>query len=541
MRNVVLIGFMGTGKSVVGALLARRLGWRCIDTDRHVETRQHTSVARIFSRRGEAYFRELEARAVAEVAAQSEVVIATGGGVVLRPDNMAQLRQHGWIVALTAPKDLLLRRLSEGKSRPLLRGDLRVTIPKLLAERERFYRDADLIVDVAAASPERVVSAIMSFLGKRERHATVVRLEGRSYPIYVGDGILPLLPVDLTAMGAGRAVAVLSHPQLHHLARTTLPRVLRAWGYEVTAVGVAAGERSKGLAVASRVYDHLARAGFDRSSTLIGVGGGVVGDLGGFVAATYMRGIRLIHVPTTLLAMVDSSIGGKTGVNHAGVKNLIGAFYQPTEVLADVRLLATLPDRELRSGLAEAIKTAMIGDAQLFDYLERYLEAILHRDTRPLVEVVSRCVAFKARIVETDERDARERQMLNYGHTIAHAVEAAAGFGRYTHGEAVAIGMALEATLARRLGVVDAGTVERQNALLARAGLPTTTQRLDQRALARAVRLDKKMRNGVLRCPLLRGVGKVVLEQEVPEPLLREVLAGGHSARRLRPQSQPAR
>ncbi len=541
MRNVVLIGFMGTGKSVVGALLARRLGWRCIDTDRYIESRHHTTVARIFARRGEAYFRELEARAIAEIAATPQVIIATGGGVVLRPDNMTQLRRHGWIVALTAPRDVLLRRLNDGHVRPVLRGDPRATVPRLLAERERFYRDADLIVDVGAAVPERVVNAIVAFLGKRERHTTTVRLEERSYPIHVGEGIVSLLPADLVALGAGRAVAVLTHPQLGRVAKPPLPRLLREWGFVVTVLEVPPGERSKSLAMAARLFDRLARARVDRAGTLIGAGGGVVGDLGGFVAATYMRGIRLIHVPTTLLAMVDSSIGGKTGVNSAGVKNLVGAFYQPSEVLADVRLLATLPEREVRSGLAEAIKTAIIGDPELFDYLEEHLEAILHRDSQPLVEVVRRCAAFKARIVETDERDTRDRHVLNYGHTVGHAIEAAAGLGRYTHGEAVAIGMAVEAAVARRLGVVDASTVERQNALLARAGLPTTARRLDHRALARAVRLDKKVHNGVLRCPLLRGVGKVLLEQDVPEALLREVLADAHNPRRLRSQPKPAR
>ncbi len=541
MRNVVLIGFMGTGKSEVGQLLAQRLGWPCIDTDRYIEARQHATIAQLFARRGEAYFRELEARAVAEVALRTEVVIATGGGVVLRPENMAHLRRSGWVVALTAAKDVLLRRLSGGKHRPLLRGDARQTIPRLLAERERFYHDADLIVDVSTASPARVVEAIVGFLGKRERHTIVVRLEGRAYPIHVGDGILSLLPAELRTLGAGRRVAVLTHREIQRTERLKLHRILRAWGYGVTVLVAAAGERSKRLTMAAHLFDQLARAGFDRSSTLISLGGGVVGDLGGFVAATYMRGIRLIQVPTTFLAMVDSSIGGKTGVNHAGVKNLVGAFYQPAAVVADVQLLTTLPDRELRSGIAEVIKTAIIGDATLFEYLERYLEALLHRDHRTLVEVVARCAAFKARVVEADEREQGDRQILNYGHTVGHAVEAAAGLGRLTHGEAVAIGMALEATVAHRLGVVDATTVERQNALLRRAGLPVAARRIDRRAFTRALQLDKKIRDGVLRCPLLRGVGKVLLEQEVPERLLREVLASGTRARRLRSQPQPAR
>jgi 3-dehydroquinate synthase len=274
---------------------------------------------------------------------------------------------------------------------------------------------------------------------------------------------------------------------------------------------------------------------------VLALGGGVVGDLGGFVAATYMRGIRLIQVPTTLLAMVDSAIGGKTGVNHAGAKNLVGAFYQPALTVADVQWLVTLPERELRSGLAEVIKTAVIGDAGLFDYLEQHLPAVLRRDTAALVDVIARCAAFKARVVEADEREQSERRILNYGHTIGHAVEAATGFRRLSHGEAVAIGMAMEAGLAQRMGLAAPKVVERQNALLARAGLPTHLGRVRRTAVWRAIGLDKKIRDGVLRCPLLVGIGEVAREQEVPDTLLREVLVGGKSTGRLRTQPQSAR
>lgn len=543
MRNVVLIGFMGTGKSEVGLLLARRLGWTFIDTDRRIEARERGTVAQIFARRGEDYFRDVEAKVVAEAASRRDAVIATGGGVVLRPENMTHLRRQGWVVSLTAPVDVLVKRLGDAKARPLLRptpsgtgqGDgVRETVVRLLDQRRPLYRDADLLVDVSDAAPDRVVDAIVAFLRARDRSTIPVRLAERSYPVHVGDGILALLPGDLREAGVGRKVVVLSHRTLARGPGAELLAVLKAWGYEALPLDVPVGESSKSLAVVSRLYTRLARARIDRYGTLIALGGGVVGDLGGFVAATYMRGIRLAQVPTTLLAMVDSSIGGKTGVNHAGVKNLVGAFYQPVVTVADVRMLGTLPERELRSGLAEVIKTAVIGDAVLFDYLEQHLTAVLRRDMAALVEVISRCAAFKARVVEADEREQSERRILNYGHTIGHAVEAAAGFRRITHGEAVAIGMALEARLAQRLGLAAAAVVERQNALLARAGLPTKLGAVNRSAVWRAMALDKKIRDGVLRCPLPVGIGEVVREQEVPDALLQEVLAGGQDPRRLR-------
>lgn len=549
MRNVVLIGFMGTGKSEVGRLLARRLGWRFVDTDRQVELREGASVAQIFARHGEAYFRTAEAKAVAKVAAGRDTVISTGGGVVLRPENMLHLRRHSWIISLTAPVEVILSRLGEAEGRPLLRpaptgagqrtsraralrkADMRQTVTRLLSERRPLYRDADLILDVSATAPARAVDAIVAFLGRRERQIIPVRLDDRAYTIYVGDGILPLLPADLGALEAGAQVAVVSHRPLLRTVGKGLAAALAAWEFDPLTLDVPTGEGAKSLAVVSQLCTKLARARFDRNSTLVALGGGVVGDLGGFVAATYMRGIRLVQVPTTLLAMVDSSIGGKTGVNHAGVKNLVGAFYQPAEVLADVRLLSTLPARELRSGLAEVIKTAVIGDPFLFEFLEREVDAVLARDPRALAEVITHCAAYKARIVELDERERRQRMVLNYGHTIGHAVEAAAGLGRLTHGEAVAIGMALEAHVAQRLGLVPPGTVQRQNDLLRRAGLPVVTPRVNPRLLWRAMALDKKMRNGMVRFPLLKGIGEVLLEQEVPEVLLREVLSGARAGR----------
>ncbi len=536
---------MGTGKSEIGQLLARRLGWTFIDTDRRVESRERATVAQIFARRGEEYFRAVEAQIVADVASRRDVVIATGGGVVLKPENMMHLRRRGWIVSLTASVDVLVDRLGEAPTRPLLRspsGGVREQLVRLLDQRRPLYRDADLLVDVSDATPARVVEAVVAFLRARDRITIPVRVDDRLSPVHIGDGILALLPGDLSETGAGRQVVILSHRGLGPVAGARLIAGLKAWGYETLEVDVPVGEATKSLPAAARIYTRLARARTDRASTLIAVGGGVIGDLGGFVAATYMRGIRLVQVPTSLLAMVDSSIGGKTGVNHAGVKNLVGAFYQPALTVADVRVLSTLPDRELRSGLAEVIKTAVIGDATLFDHLEQHLPAILRKETGVLVEIIARCAAFKARVVEADEREQSERRILNYGHTIGHAVEAAAGFSRLTHGEAVAIGMALEAQISQRLGVAASSVVDRQNKLLARAGLPTTLGPVNRRAVWRAMALDKKIRDGVLRCPLPVGIGEVVREQEVPDKLLQEVLGSAPSIPlRRRPGPRPRR
>lgn len=539
MRNVVLIGFMGTGKSAVGQIVAKRLGWAFVDTDRRIAARERATIPQIFARRGEAYFREVEARVIAEVARRIDTVIATGGGAVLRPENMRRLREGGWIVSLTAPTDVLVRRL-DGAGRPLLRGDVRGSVARLLEQRRPLYRDADLMIDVSRATPERLADAIIEFLGRRERRTIAVRLLTRSYPVHIGDGILPLLGADLLATRAGRRVAVLTHRSLRPAVDTTLVATLRAAGFDPAVLEVAAGEQSKSLAAAGTLFARLAALRCDRNSTLVTAGGGVIGDLGGFVASAYMRGIRLIHVPTTLLAMVDSSIGGKTGINHARVKNLVGTFYQPAAVYADVRWLRTLPERELRSGMAEVIKTAVIGDPALFTFLEQHLGAVLRREPPALAQVIARCAAFKARVVETDEVERAERQILNYGHTIGHAVEAAAGFRQLAHGEAIAIGMALEAALAHRLGLLDAATVQRQNALLARAGLPVHLPAVNRRAVWRALLLDKKRKDGALRWPLLVGIGTVRREQEVPDGLVAEVL-GGPRARCVRPQPQPPR
>jgi 3-dehydroquinate synthase len=288
-----------------------------------------------------------------------------------------------------------------------------------------------------------------------------------------------------------------------------------------------AGEAHKNLDAVAKVLDALAQLGATRDACVLALGGGVVGDIAGFAAACWMRGIDFVQFPTTLLAMVDSSVGGKTGVDHPAGKNLIGAFHQPRAVIADLDTLATLPDRELRAGLAEVVKTACIGDADFFAWLEAHVDALLARDADALTHAVVTCCRFKAGVVMRDERERGERALLNLGHTFGHALEAEAGYGTLLHGEAVAIGMMLAARLSTHLGMAGADDGGRLQGLLQRIGLPTATPPgMAPDALLARMRLDKKNRSGALRLILWRGIGRAEIVTDVAEADILQLLDG---------------
>lgn len=353
-----------------------------------------------------------------------------------------------------------------------------------------------------------------------------VTTPGGSYEVVVAHGALDHLPERLHRASLRGAAWVISDDQVFPRYAPALIERLRAAGYNAHGYAVPAGEPSKDLAMAARLYDWLIGNGVERRDVVLALGGGVVGDLAGFVAATVLRGIALVHLPTTLLAMVDSAIGGKTGVNHPLGKNLIGAFHQPRLVLADTATLATLPPRELRAGWAEVIKHAVIRDADLFADLEASTDpASLQGEA--LAAIIRRAARVKIEIVNIDERETGERMLLNYGHTLGHAIEAACGYGDLLHGEAVAIGMHLEAQIATRLGMVDAGFVERQERLLRAYGLPTALPpgvAVDD-LLERMLR-DKKVRAGRVRWALPLGVGAATVRDDVSESVVRGVLEG---------------
>ena len=351
-----------------------------------------------------------------------------------------------------------------------------------------------------------------------------VNLASRAYRIIVAAGARADVGAQLAKLSVGRRVALLTDATIRRLHGEPVTRGLVAAGFEVTEVLLPEGEQAKTLDVLREVWDDLLEAGCDRTSTVVAVGGGAVGDLAGFAAATYMRGINFVQVPTTLLAQVDASIGGKTAIDHPRAKNLIGAFHQPRLVMVDPAALTTLPEREYRSGLAEVIKHGIVLDASYFADLERSLPALLDRDLAVLERIVAGSCRIKAGVVERDERETELRHVLNYGHTIGHALEAATGFDRFTHGEAVSLGMVAEARLAERLGIAAPETTARQVALLRAVGLPVTGLGAAPAAIIDAMGRDKKARDGRVPFVLAPEIGSFRIVFDVPRDAIRESL-----------------
>lgn len=352
-----------------------------------------------------------------------------------------------------------------------------------------------------------------------------VGLGERSYPIWVGDGILENLGEALHAVGFPRKVAVVTNPTVHGLYGERVLELLEREGFTVFPVTVPDGEEFKNLRTLELIYDALIAGAFDRYSGLIALGGGVVGDITGFAAATYLRGIPFVQVPTTLLAQVDSSVGGKTAVNHPLGKNLIGAFYQPRHVHIDVATLATLPTREFSAGMAEVIKYGIIRDADFFDWLCRAQERLRRRESAALIEAVKKSCQIKADIVELDEKESSLRAVLNYGHTFGHAVETLAGYGEIRHGEAVAIGMHVAAGISAKLGLCTSEEVAAIRNLLSAFDLPINPPAFPLDEYLRAMGRDKKVREGTLRFVLNRGIGECLIREiHEPEALFAAVL-----------------
>lgn len=336
-----------------------------------------------------------------------------------------------------------------------------------------------------------------------------VELGPDSHPVHIGAGILDRLGELARDAGLkpGRA-AVISDSNVSRLYAERAKSSLKAAGFEGVLIEIPAGEASKSLEMLATVYDRMTEAELDRQSTVFALGGGVTGDLGGFAAATYLRGLPLVQAPTTVVAQVDSSLGGKTGVNHRHAKNLIGAFYQPRMIAADVGTLATLPEREFREGMAEVIKYGAIMDAPMIAGLERELPAIMKRETGALEAMVERSLRHKANVVQSDEREGGLRKILNFGHTIGHALEASAGYGKFLHGEAVAIGMAAACTLSRKFADLSEEDSARLTGLIQRAGLPATMDSgWKSEDFARALRLDKKRADKGLEFVLIDRLG----------------------------------
>jgi len=359
-----------------------------------------------------------------------------------------------------------------------------------------------------------------------------VKLGDRSYPIFIGSGLISQPGILAPYVKGGRALIV-SNDVVAPLYMESLKDALD--GIRTEALVLPDGEKEKNLDTLNRIIDALLDQRHERSTTLIALGGGVTGDITGFAAAVYQRGVNFIQVPTTLLAQVDSSVGGKTGVNHAMGKNMIGAFYQPQCVLVDTDSLRTLPPRELKAGIAEVIKYGLLGNADFFNWLEDNMDALLQQDPEVTAEAVRICCEEKARIVAQDEKEGGVRALLNLGHTFGHAIETAMGYGTWLHGEAVAAGMVMAADLSWRLGWLDADEANRTKALIARAGLPVCPPAdMTVQQFMELMAVDKKVQDGKIRLILMRGIGDAVIESGVDPALLHSTLSAGQSLCKMR-------
>jgi 3-dehydroquinate synthase/shikimate kinase/3-dehydroquinate synthase len=500
---IVLVGFMGAGKTTVGRKLSLMAGLPFVDVDENIERRTLKEIGEIFSSEGEPAFRALERAAIAEALAGEEAVLSVGGGALEDPLTRTDLEWHD-VVHLDVSFPEALRRVGGDGSRPMLsRGD-----PKALYdERRRHYeRVARVSVATDGKDPRTVAEEVARELGIEvagdvERVVVNVR---PPYEVVVGEDLLARFDGFLPNMEGAEKAAIVTHRSLRALAEP-IAEALRRLGLSETVYEVPEGEDAKSLDHASSLYDGFAEATLHRRDLVVAVGGGVVSDLAGFVASTYNRGMPVLHVPTTLLGQVDAAIGGKTGVNLRSGKNLVGTIHQPCLVVCDVATLVSLPDEEFVSGLAEVAKYGFIEDPDLLGLLVSGAPALHARDARLLREVIARCAAIKAAIVSVDERETGIREVLNYGHTFAHAVEQTSGFS-FRHGHAVALGMMAAAYLAHELGRIDIEVVDRHKEVLEALRLPVRAT-LDIDVLEKAWIRDKKYRGG-MRFVLLSSLGK---------------------------------
>jgi 3-dehydroquinate synthase len=541
-NNIFLVGLMGAGKTTIGRLLARRLDLTFIDSDHEIEARTGATIPWIFEIEGEASFRRREADVIRELTSQNGIVLATGGGAVLNPASRALLAERGTVIYLRASVSSILQRTAHDKNRPLLQtADPRRKLEDLTEQREPLYREiADIVIDTGRPNVQSMVQTILDQIAEtastdaRSKTKTTmneqacislnVELGDRSYPIAIGRGLLDDSSLLQRHIGGSGKVAIVTNTTVAPLYLEKVAAPLRAAGREVVPIILRDGEEYKTWESLNEVFDALLANKCDRKTTLVALGGGVIGDMTGFAAATYMRGVPFVQIPTTLLAQVDSSVGGKTGINHPLGKNMIGAFYQPRAVIADTATLDTLPARELSAGLAEVIKHGAILDAGFFDWIEANIAKLMARDHAALAHAIARSCEIKSDVVARDEREGGLRAVLNFGHTFGHAIESGLGYGEWLHGEAVGCGMVMAADLSRRLGLIDAAALERVRALVQAAGLPVVAPDLGVDRWIELMEVDKKNEGGAIKFILLKPLGSPSITN-APRELLDATLA----------------
>jgi len=504
--HIFLYGLSGTGKSTVGNILAQALNLPFVDLDAEIKNTVGQSIPEFMAAQGENAFRDVETDVLKNAVDTTDKVVALGGGTLLREENRSLAEETGRVVFLDADVPTLVARLWQDENkRPLLAGELASKLAALLDSRRAHYDSFSLRLE-ASQAPERTAWDAQRSLGRYH-----VRGMEQSYDVLVQVNVLDQIGEMLRSHGLGEPVLVLSDTNVGPLYAERVLRSLGAAGFETSSLAIPAGEEYKTLETISSIWHACLEAGLDRKSTLLVLGSGVVGDLGGFAASTFMRGVPWVNVPTTLVSMVDASMGGKTGFDLPEGKNLIGAFHPPRLVLADPSTLSTLPDPEFRSGMGEVVKHGVIADPDLFELCSHGIKQVKEN----LDYIIRRAMGVKVKIIQEDPYEQDLRTALNLGHTIGHAVELVSEF-EIRHGEAVSIGMVAEARLAERLAVADKGLSDALVKTLTGLGLPVEIPPdLSRADIIRAMKMDKKKAAGVVRFALPVRIGEVRLGVEI--------------------------
>ncbi|MCQ2062660.1 MAG: 3-dehydroquinate synthase [Fibrobacter sp.] len=526
-KHIFFTGFMASGKSRTGRGMAERLGRPLIDTDAVIVERAGKSISEIFEQDGEAAFRKMEREVIEEISKnETPQIVSLGGGALNQPENLKAIRESGVLVRLWAKPEVLSERIGRKNTRPLLANlsdeERLAKIKVMLKEREPNYAQADFSIESTNEySENHVIERILHMLQFWKNHALdVFPSSGGRYPIFIGKNITP----DASCLLEGLKLS-----QTHEFlictdttiakAQNEMLRELRGQANRCPIFKFQAGERNKTLHNLNQLYSFMLHRGYTRKSCLLQFSGGVVGDMAGFGAATYQRGIPFIQFPTTLLSMVDSSVGGKVAVNHAEGKNMIGAFYQPQAVVCDLSVLSTLPANEYLAGLAEIVKYGVIYDEEFFSYIENHVEEIKKHDYDVLRHLILRSCEIKAEVVGIDEKEAGLRAILNYGHTFGHAIEKITGYELFSHGIAVSLGMRVAARVAVSLGQMSEADELRQNALLDALGFPKTFS-INAEAAWNAMAVDKKAEKGTRVYILPTKIGEVKKVSNVDKEII---------------------